>query len=401
MFTVSNQATQMKVLLFISIIMVSFFPIVTVIILLFISLLISNKYSLHVSIFCAIFLIFSLHLAFDDNGHPVGDISRYYDYYEIGKNMDFIHSYQRFKLYQAGFFSLIRDYALNLNLYGAVSVSLLVTNVFLSSIGIIRKVYDVDFNQRFKFVLAFSILSTVPFSVFYSFENALAVSMLYAAICFIVYDRRYIAYFFIFISIIIHNASIPIAGLILFTTLFSNGKYDKLFIMMPGVVFLILAFGPSFTFGVPILDRAIVSLKAYTNSGFDIISITFGTFVLLVNVLVYLKFKAIRGGVDGNRIYLRVLFFLLCFSFPMLFNSTFTYRFIWFPAMFFIPATCVILLKSKINFLSVTIIILKLIILLSLPNLLSLSAQKYVTYSDGDFLILSFFDLIGLLTNGR
>lgn len=400
MYNIKNKPLLVLIFSFTTIFTFFALPIFILLLLFFLSSLIKGRFSFILNVSCFISLIFILQLTINDNGYNVGDISRYYDYYDIGKNIDFIHSFQRYKIYQAYFFSYVRDYNLNITLYGAISVSLYILNVFVSSVGILKIIYKFDFCIREKVILFFSIISTVPFSIYFSFENALSVSFVYLSIYYFLSKSNVLAFSFILFSIIIHSASLPLVAIVIFARFCQIRKFDNLFIFIPCFLFMLLLFLPNVSVGIPVFDRAIISLKAYANNGFNISSLFYGLILLSSNFLVfrYVKLYLIKN--NESVFYLRFLFYILCFSLPMIINATYTYRFIWFPSLFFIPALFVMINSHRFNLNIIILILLKVVLIFSYQNLLVLSAQKYITYSDGEYLILNVNEIIRFLSFG-
>jgi hypothetical protein len=378
------------------------FPIVVVLfVFLFLTFILKDKFTLpFLCICCGIALT---HLTFNSNGAEVGDIVRYYDYYYTGMDSSYPVSFVRFKMYQAYLFILLSSNNFEAQYYGFISFSLFLLFLFLFVFYSLRKL-DLNTNSLNKAsILYLVIFAFIPFTVYYSFENALAFSVFSIAMLLKFNNNIKLAIFFSFISMAIHNATFPLALLLFFSG--SDFQYKNKRLVLISLYFFMFFFMLQFSFLSKfdlgfisrVLDKVNRYLFSFSLSELNFLDIFYNVLSLFTLVTMYLGVESVIQKSDKFNPFLKqyhgFLWMYIAFFSLFFFIPTIGGRYLQLGLIFFIPYAFYYLIQGHRSnkFIYVSTLLL---LVISYSNLYFFRSLRLVDFASGELLYLNILDFL-------
>ncbi|MDO6610111.1 hypothetical protein Q4601_00720 [Shewanella sp. 1_MG-2023] len=372
-----------------------YFPVVMIMFLFAINSYVFSKYKIYPLLISISILIFIFQYTLNLNGIEVGDIARYYELLNNGYNNSFL----RFNLYQAYFFQYIEDNNLMQNIYGAISVSATFLIYSFTSVRFL-KLFGYCITTRIDWLLfLFLLVSLIPFTVFYSFANALSFAFIYLFIYFYIKSRYVGAILSSTLALLIHNAS-TVPFLIYFFSKFKfilKHKFLSL-IITTSLVSFVLSFTNSIaSMDIPYISMIFKKVISYlvinnevslVNTIYNILNLAFFSYIYIHHER-NIKFKNKKFILYHNFIF---SYILVCI--PFVLSSTIGGRYLQLGVMFFLPYIYACFKSYKLNSKKVIALYVFLFIsLFSYSNLYFISSLRHLSFGDEELLIYSLKDI--------
>ncbi|WP_338891548.1 hypothetical protein [Aeromonas rivipollensis] len=286
------------------------------------------------------------------NGEVIGDVVRYYNRYDY--NSDYYMSLLEMKAYQYALFNMMEYFGLPNRFYTFISIFLFTFNIISSILNIITGL-NVEINGVKKNVLFIVLLfSFIPSSIYFSFEYLLALSFIVRGLSSILLKRYFPFLFWSLCGILIHNGIFYFIGIIILAHIIRKRNYTFALLLssvMPLALFFLTS--QAHVTGFDYLDLLFKKLYFYINgpwsryetlADYDYFIYTFLRLLSFFLVLfIFIRYKVPHKGYT---------ILILVISVSSLFfppSRTLFFRYVYFGALFLIPAYVYIILKLKIS----------------------------------------------------
>ncbi|MFM5532554.1 hypothetical protein ACET64_02440 [Aeromonas veronii] len=334
----------------------------------------------------------------DYNGFIVGDVNRYYEYFDIGSQVDdFSQSLVRFKLFQWLSFTLLNEFGFSVRLYTLFSVFIALT-LFLCTFFNVIKFFDIKRTLIRNFLYFLLAVTLIPFDVIYSFEYITAVSILFFSYVYF-YKSKIGVFLGSVISLSIHNGVLLPLCILLSLFLF-KAKYKRLVISLVFYVsFFILFFYGAATSPSSFLSYSAYKFYSYYSDFTFDFSILFVAFIYLFSFYVLSDFykDKLFNVCSKELLLIDFIRVILNISPLLILNSVFAQRFIVFIAPAFLVLYYRYFIYAKNTTLKVLCFSLLVLTNLSYANILVVNSLiKYVHVGEysGAFLVTNIKELI-------
>lgn len=347
------------------------------------------------ALFISISLFLSLVTYTLDYHNYYPDVIRYYSEYEH----NIFYALIKLKLYRFFVFSIMQSIGLNASFYSFFSIFIFFYFLLKSSQNYLLAInHKLDTIKKIILFLII-ILSGVPFTIYFSFENMLAIVIFNYAISCYCLNNKYAFSFFVFLSLLIHSSVIILIPLFSIAILLYKKKIKIIStIICLSAFFSIITFLLNFEVntGIDFIDSVFDKAYRYGSNEWSVLTTSellhYIPIVLLkIAITLIISLSIIK---DNKYTKINVLiYFSIIYSLTILFfiyNRMFSIRFGWSLSLISFILIYIYSMDFITNNLKKLIVILIVpVCLISIPNLFILSKIGNQLTFNNDFLFFN------------
>ncbi|PSV58570.1 EpsG family protein [Photobacterium sp. GB-3] len=325
----------------------------------------SEKY---IGVLIGLFLgLISMTIEFN-NYYP--DVVRYYSQY----NNDINDALYKMKFYRYIVFSIINYFNFNANVYSFISICTIVIIQFKTALNYLEVCNKNIDSIKNKLLLIVVCISSLPLTMYLSFENVLAFSVVSYGISVHLKKKYLVSYTIFIMACFIHVAAILPVAFIYIAQFATKGKWKKYVSIISYVLclmFLLYVMNHKVITGITDIDQIFDKVFRYNSNAWAHLTRTEKLYNLPYVFLMFTLFSlAIRSVKDKNVVIVKYFFsFYIIFILFFITNRMVIVRYGLLMPIFFSPLLMLYLCSVKDSLINKTVIFTFFIVcFLSIPN---------------------------------